>query len=208
MLDEPVTLDGNPAPKNWPTRCSPAVTSPRLIAVMTWVVIVSACATQPTTTTTSDTPTTTITATTTTTAATTTTAKRSVWCNNRDAGLWPQHEPTPYDPAPLNADKAAIVKRLSLSLDRNIGQTNTAFDNMAEIHADDPAILTEVEQARQSTIRQIRALHRDAVAELESRFAREHREARADHDTRERERAELAALELRNEMMRYEIECQ
>lgn len=32
--------------------------------------------------------------------------------------------------------------------------------------------------------------------------------ARADHDTRERERAELVALELRNEMSRYEIECQ
>ena len=146
-------------------------------------------------------------ATTTIAAPTTTTVPRSQWCLDRDDSQWPEHHPEPYDPAPVDAEKATILRRLDRSLEQQIGQANAAFGNMAENRADDPASLAEVEQARQSTIRQIRAAYRDAAAELESRLAREHREARADHDTRERERAELAALELRNEMMRYELEC-
>ena len=130
-----------------------------------------------------------------------------MWCKNRDVGLWPSHEPIPYDPAPLDTEKATILRRLDRTLEQEIGQTNTAFGNMAEIYADDPAILAEVEQARQSTIRQIRGYHRDALDELDRRIARQHREARAAHDNREQRRAEQAAAEMSNELARYEIEC-
>lgn len=140
-------------------------------------------------------------------APTTTAVQRSVWCNNRGAGLWPNHEPTPYDPAPLDTDKATILKRLDRSLEQQIGQANAMYDNMADTYADDPAILTEVEQGHRSLIAQIRAAYRTTAADVEARFAREHREARAAHDAHERQRAELAAAKLSNEIKRYEIEC-
>ena len=76
---------------------------------------------------------------------------------------------------------------------------------MAETHADDPTILASIEASRRSTRHTIRAHYNSAVALLEANFARLHREARQDHDARQ---TEFAAMELRNEMLRYELECQ
>ena len=50
--------------------------------------------------------------------------------------------------------------------------------------------------------------HDDAVAQINSRYVRLHREARAGHDARQMDLAELAELERRNELQRYELECQ
>lgn len=133
---------------------------------------------------------------------------RSQWCLDRDSGQWPEYHSEPYDPGPLEAEKATIQQRLNLALEEELGTTVRMFGILQENRADDPALQAEIEASKQSTLRDIRAIHNDAVAELERRFVRAHREAREAHDTAERERAELAALEFRNEMMRYELECQ
>ena len=146
--------------------------------------------------------------TTTTTAPETTTTARSEWCLERDAGRWTQRGLEEYDPSPLDAEKADIQRRLDRLLAQQIQEANTLFGNSLEIHADDPALKVEIEESRQRAIRQIRANYNNAVAELDSNFARLHREAKADHDAHQMELAELAELELRNELQRYELECQ
>ena len=54
----------------------------------------------------------------------------------------------------------------------------------------------------------IRANYLNVFAQLNTDFARLHREAKWDHDARQIELAEIAELELRNETLRYELECQ
>ena len=121
---------------------------------------------------------------------------------------WTQRELGEYDPSPLDAEKAAIQRQLDLSLAQQIQEANTMFGNMLETHADNPAIQADVEESRQMAISMIRANYLNAVSQLDSRYARLHREGKAEHDARQRGLAELAALELRNELQRYELECQ
>ena len=138
----------------------------------------------------------------------TTTTARSEWCLERDAGRWTQREPEEYDPSPQDAEKADIQRRLDRLLAQQIQEANTMFGNMLETYADNPALQAGIEDARQRAIRGIRSNYNNAVSHLDSRYARLHREGKAEHDARQRELAELAALELRNELQRYELECQ
>ena len=154
----------------------------------------SAIPTTTTTTTTTVAPTTTTTTTTTVAPTTTTTAApRSVWCNNRDAGLWPQYEPEPYDPSFLDAEKAAIRRRLDAVLAYDLRTADAVFEDEEEV--------------RQRTRAQMRYNYDQVVNDLNARFARLHQEAKQAHDALERDRTELAALKLSNEMKRYELEC-
>ena len=148
------------------------------------------------------------TAPTTTAAPTTTIAARSEWCLERDAGGWTQREPEPYDPSPLEAWMADTQRLLDQELAQQIQQANTVYSNMIERNANRPDIQANIEETRLRAMRMIRANHNDAVTQLYSRYARLHREAKADHDALQIELTELAELELRNELQRYELECQ
>lgn len=174
-----------------------------------WLVgalVVAACGAEPVVVTAAA-PSTTVVAVTTT--ATTTTVPRSEWCLERDAGAWTEPpEPRPYDRAPLEAEKAERQRRLDRTLAQQLGQTDVMFNNMAETHADDPEFLAEIDDSHRSTRATIQAQHREAVAQLEARYERLHREARQSHVVRQERAAELAAREFRNELQRYELECQ
>ena len=146
--------------------------------------------------------------TTTATAPETTTTARSEWCLERDAGKWTETEVEEYDPSPLNAEKAETQRRLDRTLANETQQANTLYDNLLEVHADDPARQADLQESRQSLLRTIRAQHDNAVDQVNSRYVRLHREAKARHDARQMDLAELAELELRNELQRYELECQ
>lgn len=118
-----------------------------LIRSLAVVVLVVACGAEPVAVTTTV-PSTTAAATTTTTM----TAARSQWCLERDAGAWTEPPtPQPYDPAPLEAEKAEILRRLERATAQSLREADAAYDNMAETWADDPATLAEVEDARRQT---------------------------------------------------------
>ena len=193
----PLTGAASTRPWQVPNRL-PATAAAALLALVVGcgTVVETAPATAPTTTpaTTSQAP-------------ATTSEPRSVWCNNRDAGLWPRYDPEPYDPSFLDAEKAAIQRRLDATLADSLETADRIYAHDAETYADDPDTLTELEDSHRRLRSQMRADHRSVVADLERRFAQEHRQARAVHDAAERDRAELAALQLSNEMKRYELEC-
>ena len=113
----------------------------------------------------------------------------------------------PYDPSPLDAEKARKRREFERILAQHTQAANDSYDSSIQ-RSDNPAVQAEIENARQNALAMMRANHRDALAQLDALYTRLHREARAEHDARQRDMAELAELEFSNELQRYELECQ
>ena len=109
---------------------------------------------------------------------------------------------------PLNAEKARKQRELERIHAQYAQAQNDSSDRSLEIYADDPEFHAEIESARRNGLAMLRANHNNALAQLDALYVRLHREAGAEHDARQRDIAELAELELRNELQRYELECQ